>query len=240
MRRADRLFLILQYLRGGRLTTAAALAERLEVSPRTIYRDVADLIGSGVPIEGEAGVGYLMREGYDLPPLMFTEAEVAALVAGARMVRAWGGAEMALAAEEALVKIAAVLPPKARGAADAVPFHAIAGRGMTDDLRARLDLVQGAIDGRLSLAVRYRDEAGQETARDVLPLGLFFWGGVWTLVGWCMLRDDFRTFRLDRMTGCDTGAGFRLRSDQSLHSFLKREAAAGHRVDPLPSGPGSG
>ena len=106
MRRADRLFQIVQYLRGGRLTTARDLAEKLEVSERTIYRDVADLIGSGVPIEGEAGVGYVMRAGYEVPPLMFTRPEVAALVAGARMVRAWGGDELARAAEEALVKIA--------------------------------------------------------------------------------------------------------------------------------------
>lgn len=114
MRRADRLFQIVQYLRGGRLLTAQMLAERLEVTKRTVYRDVADLIGSGVPIEGEAGVGYVMRAGYDLPPLMFSSDEIVALVAGARMIRAWGGTQMALAAEEALVKIEAVLPDEAR------------------------------------------------------------------------------------------------------------------------------
>src|SRR5688500_13980819 len=110
MRRADRLFQIVQYLRGGRLVTARRLAERLEVSERTIYRDVADLVGSGVPIDGEAGVGYILRSGFDLPPLMFTRAELAALTLGARFVRAWGGAEHAAAAEEALIKIEAVLP----------------------------------------------------------------------------------------------------------------------------------
>lgn len=107
---ADRLFQIVQYLRGGRLVTAAMLAERLEVSERTIYRDIADLQSSGVPTDGEAGVGYLMRDGYDLPPLMFTRDEVVALVAGARLIRAWGGAGMARAAEEALTKIGSVLP----------------------------------------------------------------------------------------------------------------------------------
>ena len=110
MRRADRLFQIVQHLRGGRLVTAAQLALRLEVSPRTIYRDIADLIGSGVPVDGEAGVGYVMRAGFDLPPLMFTRDEVVALVAGARLIRAFGGAAMARASEEALVKINAVLP----------------------------------------------------------------------------------------------------------------------------------
>jgi len=89
MRRADRLFQIVQYLRGGRLLTASMLAERLEISERTIYRDIADLQSSGVPIDGEAGMGYLMREGYDVPPLMFTRDEIVSLVVGARMVRAW-------------------------------------------------------------------------------------------------------------------------------------------------------
>ena len=116
MRRADRLFQIVQHLRGGRLVTARMLGERLEVSERTIYRDIADLQSTGVPIDGEAGVGYIMREGFDLPPLMFTRDEIVALVAGARMVRAFGGADMARAAEEALVKISAVLPEAENGA----------------------------------------------------------------------------------------------------------------------------
>ena len=102
MRRADRLFQIVQHLRGGRLVTAQMLGQRLEVSERTIYRDIADLQSTGVPIDGEAGVGYIMREGYDLPPLMFTRDEIVALVAGARMVQAFGGAAMARAAAEAL------------------------------------------------------------------------------------------------------------------------------------------
>ena len=136
MRRADRLFQIVQYLRGGRLLTARKLAERLEVSERTIYRDIADLIGSGVPIDGEAGIGYLMRAGFDLPPLMFSRDEIVALVAGARMIRAWGGAGMALAAEEALVKIGAVLPAPERARAGAVQIHAMTMPEMSDTLRA--------------------------------------------------------------------------------------------------------
>ena len=126
MRRADRLFQIVQYLRGGRLVTAAKLGETLEVSERTIYRDIADLQASGVPIDGEAGVGYVMRAGYDLPPLMFTRDEIVALVAGARLIRAWGGIAMARAAEEALVKIEAVLPDAERSRANQVQIHAIA------------------------------------------------------------------------------------------------------------------
>ena len=111
MRRADRLFEIVQHLRGDRLVTAQMLADRLEVSVRTIYRDVRDLQTAGVPIDGEAGVGYLLRPGFQLPPLMFTLAEIEALVVGARMVEAWAGRSLAGAAAEALVKIAAVVPP---------------------------------------------------------------------------------------------------------------------------------
>src|SRR5690606_17805604 len=127
MRRADRLFQIVQQLRGGRLVTARILSERLEVSERTIYRDIADLQSTGVPIDGEAGVGYMMREGFELPPLMFTRDETVALVAGARMVRAFGGATMARAAEEALVKIGAVLPEAQRMRIDRTEIH-IPGR----------------------------------------------------------------------------------------------------------------
>ncbi|SLN36323.1 helix-turn-helix transcriptional regulator [Roseisalinus antarcticus] len=172
MRRADRLFQIVQYLRGGRLTTARALAEKLEVTPRTIYRDVADLIGSGVPIEGEAGVGYIMRAGYDLPPLMFTSQEIVALVAGARMLRAWGGAEMAAAAEEALVKIEAVLPDAARTRAAGVPIHAYAMPDLAPEVRLLIDRIEAATDNRLRLSLSYADAAGQVTTRTIRPLGL--------------------------------------------------------------------
>ena len=124
MRRADRLFQIVQHLRGGRLVTAQKLGTWLEVSERTIYRDIADLQSTGVPIDGEAGVGYMMREGFDLPPLMFTRDEIVALVAGARMVRAFGGAAMARAAEEALVKIGAVLPDSEKDRIARTEIHA--------------------------------------------------------------------------------------------------------------------
>lgn len=170
MRRADRLFRIVQHLRGGRLITAAELGRRLEVSTRTIYRDVADLIGSGVPIEGEAGIGYVMRQGYDLPPLMFTTDEIAALVAGARLLRAWGGTAMGAAAEEALVKIAEVLPAAARARADRVQVHAVGMGAMTPDLRDRLDRIERACNDRLRLALSYVDEAERASERAVLSL----------------------------------------------------------------------
>ncbi len=229
MRRAGRLFQIVQYLRGGRLVTAKDLAERLEVSQRTVYRDVADLIGSGVPIEGEAGVGYVMRAGYDMPPLMFTQSEVAALVAGARLIRAWGGAAMAEAAQEALVKIEAVLPEEARRKAGEVRVHALSMGDMTDDLRARIDVVEAMAEARERADIDYADEAGAGTRRVIRPLGLFFWGKVWTLVAWCELRDDFRMFRLDRISRLDPAGRYREERDKSLMAFYARMREEGTR-----------
>ncbi|MEM1429605.1 MAG: YafY family protein [Pseudomonadota bacterium] len=234
MRRADRLFGIVQHLRGGRLVTAGQLAERLEVSPRTIYRDIVDLQGSGVPIEGEAGVGYVMREGFDLPPLMFTRKEVTALVAGARFVKAWGGAAMAEAAEEALVKIASVLPEDARARAEAVQVHAI-GAEMTTALRRRIDEIDAAIEARALMSMAYTDENGQSTERHVRPLGLWFWGKVWTLIAWCELRQDFRMFRVDRIGALSpTGARFPPERDKSLSAFFSRLPC--EPADPTPEG----
>ena len=147
MRRADRLFQIVQFLRGGRLVTAAILGAKLEVSERTIYRDIADLQASGVPIDGAAGVGYIMRQGFDLPPLMFTRDEVTALVAGAKLVKAWGGLTMARAAEESLVKIAAVLPDVARSQLNQIQIHT-PRYTLEDKTRENIDLTQNAVESR--------------------------------------------------------------------------------------------
>ena len=221
MRRADRLFQIVQYLRGGRLTTAARLAERLEVSERTIYRDIADLQSTGVPIDGEAGFGYVMQSGYDLPPLMFTHDEITALVAGARLIRAWGGLEMARSAEEALVKIDAVLPDDVRTRAKSVEIHAMAPE-MTDELRARLDRMERCVDARNRLSIAYRREDGECSERVVRPLALWFWGKVWTLISWCELRDDFRMFRVDRIMEMQEQAEtFRHERGKTLQDFYR-------------------
>lgn len=221
MRRADRLFQIVQHLRGGRLVTAAKLAEVLEVSQRTIYRDIADLQSTGVPIDGEAGVGYILREGYDLPPLMFTRDEIVALVAGARLIRAWGGASMARAAEEALIKIGSVLPELERRRADRVEIHATANE-MTPEIRDRIDEIEKAVDGRRKLQFDYADAEGRPSSRVIRPLGLWFWGKVWTLVAWCELRDDFRMFRLDRIrTLGATGESFRPEPGRTLADFYR-------------------
>ncbi|MEO0543885.1 MAG: YafY family protein [Pseudomonadota bacterium] len=198
MRRADRLFQIVQYLRGGRLVTAQQLAERLEVSERTIYRDIADLQSTGVPIDGEAGVGYIMREGFDLPPLMFSRDEIVAIVAGARMLKAVGGIEMAKAAEEALVKIEAVLPETERARLGKVAIRA-PFRYIPEHVRRALDTIETATEERRVIRFGYEDANNQRTEREIQPLGLWFWTNAWTAVGWCRMREDFRMFRVDRM-----------------------------------------
>lgn len=198
MRRADRLFQIIQQLQGRRLTTARQLAERLEVSERTIYRDVQDLVLSGVPIEGEAGVGYVLRDGFHLPPLMFTPSEMEALVVGARMLDAWGGGKLANAAKEAINKINTVLPAKMKRALEKPRIFAPA----FPDMRAagpRLDALHEAINQRRKLRIHYLSLDEARSRRVLWPLGLVFWGNVWTLASWCEMRNDYRTFRVDRI-----------------------------------------
>ncbi len=198
MRRADRLFQIVQLIRGRRLTTAAFLAERLEVSLRTVYRDVADLQGQGVPIEGEAGVGYRLGTGYELPPLMFSTDEAKALVAAVRLAQPRLDGELAAAAEGALSKILAVLPAAARAAAESLAIYA-PFYGGPDPVKERLERLRGAIELRRKVALKYRDESGRDSQRTIRPLGCFYWGAVWTLGAWCEQRQDFRNFRVDRI-----------------------------------------
>jgi len=225
MRRADRLFRIVQMLRSGRLKTARALAERLQVSDRTIYRDVRDLQLAGQPIEGEAGVGYVLRRDFDLPPLMFTADEVTALVLGARLVKAWGGTEMVASAAAALARIEAVLPDELAARVDAIALYA-PGFQMPAAHRCLLDRLHAACLSRSVIVFTYSrlaDDATRAELRTVRPLALAFWSGVWTLAAWCETRDDFRTFRIDRMEGmADTGATFTPKRGQRLEDYLKR------------------
>ena len=221
MRRADRLFLIVQHLRGGRLVTARQLAERLEVSERTIYRDISDLQSTGVPIDGEAGVGYILRQGFELPPLMFSRDEIVALVAGARLIRAWGGVSMARGAEEALVKIEAVLPKEERARITSTQIHAPTTHISMEERRI-IDVVERAVDQGNVLSIRYRDLESRESERNIRPLGLWFWGKVWTVIGWCELRNAFRTFRTDRIVeASDAGRLFRAERGKTLADFYR-------------------
>ena len=198
MRRADRLFEIVHHLRGRRLTTAAQLARWLEVSERTIYRDIADLLASGMPIDGAAGVGYRLHPDFDLPPLMFNRDEIEALVIGARMVEAWGGPRLGHGARSAIAKIATVLPRQKRVALEASPLFA-PGFFIDPKISAQMDVLRAAIDERRYVDLDYRDGNDMPSRRRVRSLGLFFWGDVWTLGAWCELRVGFRNFRLDRI-----------------------------------------
>lgn len=198
MRRADRLFQIVQLIRGRRLTTAAFLARRLEVSERTVYRDVADLQRQGVPIEGEAGIGYRLGAGFELPPLMFTQDEARALVAAARLAQSWLDAGMAADVEGALGKILSVLPPAARAWAESLALYAPPAF-QDEAARQRLQTLREAVQSRHRLRLDYRDAQEALTRRTVRPLGCFYWGKVWTLAAWCELRGDFRSFRIDRI-----------------------------------------
>ncbi|MGC2620792.1 MAG: YafY family protein [Acidobacteriaceae bacterium] len=222
MRRADRLFRIVKLLRSGRLQTARNLAEKLQVSHRTIYRDVQDLQLSGVPITGEAGVGYTLRRDFDIPPLMFDREEIAALVLGARMVEAWGGTELMEAANRALRKIEAVLPPNLRENIDDVLLYA-PGLRAPAEVRRKLDQLHAAAQQRHVVLVAYAREDGQPSVRRLHPLALYFWGGVWTLAAWCELRKDFRTFRVDRVQHADVLAEeFTPTAGRTLADYLKR------------------
>lgn len=198
MRRAERLFQIIQLIRGRRLSTARFLAERLEVSERTVYRDVADLLAQGVPIEGEAGVGYRMRAGFDLPPLMFSADEARALVAAVRLAQSRLDTELAARAESALSKMLAVLPPAARAAAESLAVYA-PPVGPDEATRERLQRLRVAAEERRVVQMRYLDLKGRASERRVRPLGCFYWSEVWTLAAWCEERGDFRNFRVDRI-----------------------------------------
>jgi predicted DNA-binding transcriptional regulator YafY len=197
MRRADRLFQIVQLLRTRRVVTAGRIARELEVSLRTVYRDVADLVAAGVPIEGEAGVGYQLARGFDLPPLMFDEEEIASLVLGARMVQAFGDERLASRARSLLSKIEEVVPARLRLSFERPDLHVWSG--LKREVRAHVDRLRRGIDERRKLRFCYTDEKGAQTERTVRPLCLAFWAPVWTAGAWCELRSAFRNFRPDRM-----------------------------------------
>jgi predicted DNA-binding transcriptional regulator YafY len=220
MRRADRLFRIVQLLRRRKLTTARQIAEELEVSERTVYRDVADLVASGVPIRGEAGMGYALDRGFDLPPLMFTEDELEALVLGVRVVESWADATLAQAARQVVQKVEAVLPERLQERVGKAPlfapgFHVPAG------LARELGTLRRAIRERRKARLSYVDRMSAATQRTIRPLGLFFWGHSWTVAAWCELRAGFRGFRLDRMQKLElTDQQFEDEAGQTLADFF--------------------
>lgn len=227
MRRADRLFQLVQLVRGRRLSTARFLAERLEVSERTVYRDVADLVAQDVPIEGEAGVGYRMRIGFDLPPLMFTKEEAQSLVAAARIARSRLDEGLGGHVETAMSKILAVLTPASRAAAESVTVFA---PPLAVDVQARacLRTLREATEQRRKVHLRYRDLQDVASERVVRPLGCVYWGEVWTLAAWCESRAGFRNFRVDRITSLEVlDERFRDEPGRSLADLMRALAAEG-------------
>ena len=223
MRRADRLFEIIQLMRRQKLVRARDLAEKLEVSERTIYRDVRDLVASRVPIEGEAGVGYALRQGYDLPPLMFDEQEIEALVLGARIVESWSDATLAEAAANVIAKVEAVVPERLRQQMAATALLAPA-RHFAEPISVDTGALRQALRRRRKIHLLYRDGEERLSERTVRPLALSFYGPVWLLAAWCELRADFRSFRLDRMARAEIlDDAFGPERGKTLHDFLRRE-----------------
>jgi predicted DNA-binding transcriptional regulator YafY len=198
MRPSDRLFQIVLQLGRGRVVTARSLAERFEVSERTIYRDIQDLMASGVPIDGEAGVGYRLNRGYQVPPLMFDQEELQALLFGAEVAKAWGDPHMAQAADRILDKVDAVLPEKLRPELASEQLL-VPGFQMNDATAAVLGDIRDAINRQVRVFLEYSDASGAPSERIIRPLTLMYWGLTWTVGAWCELRQDFRSFRIDRV-----------------------------------------
>ena len=196
MRRTDRLFDLIQILRDGRLHTAQEMAEACEVSVRTIYRDMDTLVASGVPVQGERGVGYMITQAISLPPLTLTTEELEALNLGMAIVAEAADDTLKSAAQSLADKIDAVLPERTIAEADkwkfaVYPFaDAMRGFGQMPTLRA-------AIRARQKLRLIYRSKGDRITTRTVRPLHMEYWGRVWTLTAWCELRNAFRVFRVD-------------------------------------------
>lgn len=224
MRRADRLFEILQILRREGTVKAAVIAETLEVSRRTIYRDIHDLVASGVPIDGEAGVGYVLRPGFDLPPLMFKEQEIEALLLGARIVQSWADPELGRAAADVIAKVREVLPEPLRGHIDALGLWAPAGH-RHEPIGVDQAAIRSAIRNQCKIRFHYYDLKENSSDRVMRPLVMAFYGPVWLLAGWCEVRNGFRVFRLDRMSALTVlNERFRAEPGKTAFDFLKQDA----------------
>lgn len=220
MRRTDRLFEILQLFRDGRLLLGREIAERLEVSLRTVYRDIETLVASGVPIEGERGVGYLLREPMFLPPMTLTPEELRALHLGMEVVRQTSDADLAAAAERLVGKIEAVLPSDRRTLQplrDLAVYASVAAPP-----REHLASLRRAVADQRIVQIDYLGLDGQRTQRRIRPLQTEFWGRIWTCPAWCELRSAFRVFRVDRIETClETEDVFALEPGRTYADYLK-------------------
>lgn len=221
MRRAERLFRLVKELRSRRVSRADDLAAHLEVSVRTVYRDIAHLQASGLPIEGEAGVGYLLRPGFDLPSVTFTHDQVDALAVGLSFVESLDDQALASAAREVRDKIEAGMPnPEARKLSGSPFFSVRRNTGAAGLVQA----VRSAIRDRRMICLDYENQVGQRTRRRVRPLAVWSFENGWMFSGWCDLRGDFRTFRFDRIaTLTVTDERFEPEESKGLALFLERD-----------------
>ena len=237
MRRAERLFRIVGELRARGVTRAADLAAYLEISVRTVYRDIAHLQASGLPIEGEPGVGYLLRPGFDLPAMTFTFEQIDALAMGLAFVETAGDAALADAAGEVRAKLQAALPDPARRRLADAPLFAARRDGRPGRIAQQ---VRHAIRESQVLHIRYRDDAGAASDRRVRPLALWAFTDGWLFVAWCELRADFRAFRMDRVDLLtETGDRFEDDPARNLPAYLSTmlpDAAVSRPRSPPASG----
>ncbi|ASY63921.1 Transcriptional regulator, DeoR family [Sinorhizobium sojae CCBAU 05684] len=223
MRPADRLFRIIQLMRAtGRAMTAGEIAERMEVAPRTIYRDMQHLIASGAPIDGERGVGYLLREAFDAPPLTFTFEQLEALAFGVRAVQMLGDRRLAQAAREAMEKISHGLQPEHAEKLRSAPLRAFRS-ALQAAPPALLGEIRKAIAGERKIRITYESLAQETSERTIWPLGLSIFGHHWLLTAWCELRQDFRDFRVDRILSLKIERQqYESTPDRSFDAYLAR------------------
>jgi predicted DNA-binding transcriptional regulator YafY len=218
MRRAERLFRLVRELRAHSVIRAEDLAATFEISARTVYRDIAHLQASGLPIEGEAGVGYILRPGFDLPAMTFTYEQIDALAVGLSFVEAAGDASLSLAAKEVRAKLQTALPEPDQRKLDDAPFFASRRDGRADP---KLKLIRDAIRTSETLSLVYGDVYGKASERHVRPLAIWAFTDGWLFAGWCELRSDFRAFRLDRISSIrGTGEPFSDEPDKNLSAYL--------------------
>jgi predicted DNA-binding transcriptional regulator YafY len=216
MSRAERLLELMQVLRRHRRpVSGASLARDLHVSLRTLYRDIASLQAQGAHIDGEPGMGYLLRPGFMLPPLMFSEVEIEALVLGSRWVADRADAELAAAARNLLAKVGAVLPPDLRHELDSSAMLVGPGAPLAAG-DAELPRIRGAIRAQRKVEIRYRDTKGAETSRTIWPFALGFFERVRVIAAWCELRSDLRHFRTDRIVALEVSKAAYPRARQAL------------------------
>jgi predicted DNA-binding transcriptional regulator YafY len=222
MRRTDRLFDLIQILRDGRLHRASEMAERLEVSVRTIWRDMSTLMSSGLPVEGERGVGYILRAPITLPPMILTAEELEALRLGVRLVAEGADPGLARAARGLASKIATVSPVTTAPGED--ELFVFTG-GEATRASPHLPAIRAAIRARERLTITYVDPTGHQSHRDIRPLQMEFWGRVWTLAAFCEARQDFRSFRIDRIVALTpTGEVFPQEPGRTLDDYRARIA----------------